>query len=130
MSIDEIMDSIRDFSANEETCISRKHLMVRQDIRNIKCSLNLANIQKHSNDQASVAVWVKEAREQEYDPVLIFKPQGESCADLVDESFLLGLQTKLQRDTMIRFGDGGVICIDATHGTTAYDYHYGSGWSW
>ena len=122
VSVSRIMDDIRNMSESE--CITHQHLVVRQDINNIKRTLNLLNIQKHSNDQSSVAMWVKELQEQEYNPVLIFKAQGEIAGnemdDLAKENFLLCMQTQFQKDTMAKFGN--VICVDATHGTNMYDF--------
>ena len=83
-----------------------EHLVVKQDIKNIACLLNLDNIQKHSNDQTSVSLWVKEAINQDYNPVLVFKPQSRENAvvgntdDLGKENFLLGIQTEFQRDAI------------------------------
>lgn len=125
VSVDKIMDKMRDVSGLDT--IKRKHLVVRQDVLNIKRLVNLDNVQKHVNDQTSVALWVEEARKFAYNPVLVFKPQGEKAAivgevdDLCEDSFLLGLQTEYQRDMMQKFGNN-CICMDATHGTTVYDF--------
>lgn len=57
---------------------------------------------------------------QEYDPVLVFKAQGMANTtdtdDLSEESFLLAIQTRFQRDMMQKYGNN-VVCIDSTHGT-------------
>ena len=43
--------------------------------------------------------------------------------DLAKKNFLLGIQTEFQRDAIKRFaGSGGVVCVDATHGTNVYDF--------
>ncbi len=58
---------------------------------------------------------VVKLQEHEYDPVTIFKPQGQECAtntSLAKNDFLLGIQT------MKAFGDK----LDATHGTNHYDF--------
>ena len=126
VSIDRIMDEVRDVSMCESaSVITRDHLVVRQDVSNIWRTLNLGNIKKHSNDQTSVAMWVNEVQQQEYNPVLVFKPQGENTEEtdnLAEETFLLGIQTKFQRDVMIKFGNDGIICVDGTHGTNTYDF--------
>ncbi len=60
----------------------------------------------------------------EYDPVTIFKPQGQECVTdtcLAKNDFLLGIQTKFQSEMMKAFGDK-LICMDATHGTNHYDF--------
>ena len=127
VSVDKIMYEIRDVSLSKG--IKREHLVVKLDIKNIARLLNLDNIQKHSNDQTSVSLWVKEAINQDYNPVLVFKPQSQENAvvgntdDLGKENFLLGIQTEFQRDAMKKFaGSGGVVCVDATHGTNVYDF--------
>lgn len=60
-----------------------------------------------------------------YNPVLIFKPQGQeqpkNINNLGKEDFLLGLHTEFQRDAMRRYGNA-VIMMDATHCTTQYDF--------
>ena len=57
-----------------------------------------------------------------YNPTLCFKPQGENQPDNMDnvahDDFLLGIQTEFQRDMLLKYG---CICMDATHGTNAYD---------
>uniref|UniRef100_A0A1X7UQV6 ZSWIM1/3 RNaseH-like domain-containing protein n=1 Tax=Amphimedon queenslandica TaxID=400682 RepID=A0A1X7UQV6_AMPQE len=89
---------------------------------------NLANIAKHKNDQTSMSLWVQEAIDQEYNPVLIYKPQGMENAivgdidNMAKESFLLAVQTEFQRDAMKKFGNGKAVCMDAIHGTNVYDF--------
>ena len=62
-----------------------------------------------------------------YNPLLLSKPQGieqsESMNDLVKDDFPLVLQTEFQRDAMVQYGSKFVL-MDATHGTTQYDYPY------
>ena len=74
MPVDKIMDKIRDVYLSEG--IKCEHLVVKQDIKNIAHLLNLDNIQIHSNDQTSVSLWVKKAINQDYNLVLVFKPQS------------------------------------------------------
>ena len=38
-----------------------KHLVMNENIQNISRMLNLANIEKHKNDQTNVFLWVQEA---------------------------------------------------------------------
>jgi hypothetical protein len=63
--------------------------------------------------------------EMEYNPILVFKTQGEDQGENIDdlskEDFLLAIQTEYQRDMMIKYG-GKVICMDDTHGTNMYDF--------
>ena len=63
--------------------------------------------------------------EMEYNPILVFKnqgeEQGENCDDLGKDDFLLAIETDYQRDMMIRYGEK-VICMDDTHGINMYDF--------
>lgn len=122
ISIDKIMDSIRDEMSGH---VYREHLTTRQDILNIKRQLNIGCIQKHTNDQSSVNAWVQDLNDasNDYSPILIFKSQGNDDCDtcLNKEDFLLGIQTKFQCDVMKKYCKD-VICMDATHGTNAYDF--------
>ena len=61
--------------------------------------------------------------------MLVFKPQSQENAvvgntdDFAKKNFLLGIQTEFQCDAMKRFaGSGGVVCVDATHGTNVCDF--------
>ena len=74
----------------------------------------------------SVCTWVQELKLLPYNPVVVFKPQQESSSNqssgcLANDTFLLGIQTEYQRDTMQHFGNK-LICMDSTHGTNVYDF--------
>ena len=58
--------------------------MSRQDIHNIQYQLNLQCIEKHSNDYMSVSAWVAEMQDLAYNPVLVFKNQGDEQGDECD----------------------------------------------
>ena len=49
--------------------------------------------------------------------------QSESMNDLVKDDFPLVLQTEFQRDAIVQYGSKFIL-MDATHGTTQYDYPY------
>ena len=121
VTIDRVLDDIGDSVSG---IMEREHLMNRQDIRNIEYKLNLQSIEKHRNDCISISAWVTEMEEMEYNPILVFKnqgeEQGENCDDLGKDDFLLAIQTEYQKD-MIRYGEN-VICMDDTHGTNMYDF--------
>ena len=61
----------------------------------------------------------------QHNPVLLFKQQGveqtDPLNDLGKNNFLLVLQTEFQKDAMKRYGTKAIL-MDATHGTTQYDY--------
>jgi hypothetical protein len=66
---------------------------------------------------------VKEmAKKETESPVLFYKKQGQIIAEIVglgENDFALVIQTPLYRQ---KCGNNKVICVDATHGTTAYDF--------
>ena len=121
VTVDKILDNIQDNVFEEG--LQREHLTTRQDVMNIKRQYNIDGIQRHTNDHSSVSAWVKEMQTLPYNPVLIFKQQGvhNDEAGIDEEDFLLGIQTKYQCDMLQLFGNN-VICVDATHGTNAYDF--------
>ena len=118
--VDRILDDIRDSVWNDMTC---EHLVTRQDILNIKRQFN---IERNKNDHTSLQAWVEELHLQTYNPIVIFKQQGntqgEEMDDIGKDDFLLGIQTEFQRDIMMEFGNK-IICIDATHNTNMYDFY-------
>ncbi|KAF8784272.1 PiggyBac transposable element-derived protein like [Argiope bruennichi] len=79
----------------------------------------------------SVSCIVEELRKEPYNPILIFKLQksktiwGPAHLDNLqnyESSFALGLQTKAQKDMLVKHSDK-ILCIDATHGTNFYDFY-------
>ena len=80
-------------------------MVTRQDILNIGRKVNVHTIQKHSNDLLSICSWVEEMKELEYNPILVFKPQGEDgkedTNELKKDDFLLAKQS--QRDALLKF---------------------------
>ena len=117
-----ILDGIRN---NIHDDISREHLVTLQDIQNICRQYNIDGIQHHSSDHQSVKIWIEEMLSQIYNPVLLHKVQGEEpCIEMENlkkEDMLLVIQTEFQRDMMVKFGNN-IVCLDATHGTTMYDF--------
>ena len=61
---------------------------------------------------------------EEFNPVLCFKRQGEKSDyhGVEDKDFLLGFETQFQNEMFEKWVNK-LICTDATHGTTAYDFH-------
>ena len=60
-----------------------------------------------------------------YNPVLIFKQEGEPQSNAMDnlanDDFLLALQTEFQKDTRKQYGDKCIL-TNTTHCTTQYDF--------
>ncbi len=81
--------------------------------------------QRHHDDATSVAAWVEEMRGMGDDNVVhYYKPQGASDdkTGLKRDDFLIVLQTPVQAEMLKKFAEGKVVCVDATHGTNAYDF--------
>ena len=79
---------------------------------------------RHESDPSSVAQVVSDLREEPFDPVLLYKAQGTEDADypnIPTDGFVLAIQTKFQKELYEKFGHS-VLCIDATHGTNAYNF--------
>ena len=71
-----------------------------------------------------VSLYVAELQQETFNPVLIYKPQGECSSthsSLPLESFVLAVQTEFQLDPYQRYASS-VLCIDSTHGTNAYNF--------
>ena len=123
VSMSRIMDNIRGYTGGG---ITREHLVTKQDIHNIKNHYNIEGIIRHFNDLTSVCVWVEEMKCQAYNPILLFKQQGEPQPDSMDNvgvnDFIIGIQTEFQRDMLLKYGDV-CVCMDATHGTNSYDFN-------
>ena len=77
----------------------------------------------YSDDADSVLYWVQEMQCEEFNPVLFFKPQGQKSDfnGVEEKDFLLALQTQFQKE-MFEKHVQKLICVDSTHGTTAYDF--------
>ena len=122
VTIGKIMDNIRN---TLHSTVSRELLVTRLDVLNIRRQYNVECIEKAKSDLVSVKAWVKELEELEYNPITIFKVQGEEQGENMDNvaqnDFVLGVQTEFQRDMMIKFIETG-ICIDTTHKTNQYDF--------
>ena len=60
----------------------------------------------------------------ESNPVFFQKFQGESAPDgydLTKDDFMIVIQSPFQKKMVQKFSSNG-ICVDATHGTTGYDF--------
>lgn len=126
VSVDSILDKVRE---NIGTKLQRINLLVKKDIYNIERAFHVRGSQMHPIDSVSVQIWVKEMEKRfKENPVLLFKRQGKIEADvgtsngLKENDFALVIQTPLQSEMLQSCGDKKVICLDATHGTNAYDF--------
>lgn len=104
--------------------VSRKHLMSKQDIHNVKRNVVDRQIKRHENDAISVGILVQELKNETFNPILFYKAQGcesETKPFLKKHSFILVLQTKFQMELYRKFCNK-ILCIDATHSTNAYRF--------
>ena len=109
---------------NFDQSVSRKHFLTKHDINNIRVKVKDATIKRHPNDATSVSIMVAELKEESFNPILIFKPQGikdPTYPYLPAESFVLALQTQFQREIYQKHATT-ILCIDSTHGTNQYRF--------
>ena len=120
VSMNSILDYIRDTQAGP---LTRDHLTTHADLRNIKHQYNIDCVQKDSDDATSVSHWEGEMKQENYNPVLYYKSQGEEPGEKGVEKnyFLLAMQTEFQKKMFSKYASK-LICVDATHGTTACDF--------
>ena len=115
VTYDKILDDIRNSVSDN---FKRIHLIQRKDINNIERAFKLEGGQRHHDDATSVAAWVEEMRGMGDDNVVLYyKPQGadDDKTGLKREDFLIVLQTPIQAEMLIKFAEGKVVCVDATH---------------
>ena len=60
-----------------DQCASRKHFITKQDISNVRVNIKDNAIIRHKSDPMSVSLLVSELQQEAFDPILLFKPQGE-----------------------------------------------------
>ena len=119
--------------------VGRKHYLTRQDVSNIKRKLHDNQVIRHQDDATSVSIRVAELQQEPFNPILLFKPQGEPDSQhptLSIESFILIMQTEFQMQLYRKYAHK-ILCIDSTHCTNAYRFklisclvqdEFGSGW--
>ena len=104
--------------------VHRKHFVSRQDCLNLSRKIHHLSTIRHDNDAQSVHMMVKELREENGDPVLLYKAQGINDQDypmLGQDSFVLAIQTPFQRELFQSFAST-IICIDSTHKTNSHRF--------
>jgi len=81
--------------------VSPEYRQICVPIPNTVVDTKYVSIKRHQNDATSVNLIVEELRNEPYDPVLIYKPQGRQepqFPTLQNDTFVLALHTKFQRD--------------------------------
>ena len=78
---------------------------------------------RNQDDSMSVDQLIEELRGEPYNTILLYKRQfevNEQYPSLPEDAFLLAIQTDFQRHLYEQYAHK-VVCIDATHGTNAYN---------
>jgi len=104
--------------------LSRKHMASKRDILNIKHNILDQSVIQHSDDATSVQLAVTALQQEDYDPILYFKPQhidGMDYPQLSQDTFVLILQTEFQKQMYSQFCSK-IVCIDSTHETNSYKF--------
>ena len=110
------------------------HAVSKRQLREIARKLKV-NRRMHPDDAASLYYIVKKLQDEKFDPVLLYKPQGEDfvvkppnmSSDEIDElpitndTFILGIQTKQQLN-MFQKNALKIVCPDSTHSTNKYEF--------
>lgn len=79
---------------------------------------------RHKEDGMSVDLTVKTLQTENYNPILLYKPQGIQLPELPKiekDAFILAIQTQFQKEMFEKFGSD-MLCIDSTHATNAYGF--------
>lgn len=104
--------------------VNRKHLLTRQDLRNITRAVRSYRHHRHSEDAISVDRIVSELSQESTPPVIAYKPQGSkhnNYPTLHESTFLLVLMTAYQSQLFAEFAHK-VVCLDSTHKTNEYRF--------
>ena len=68
---------------------------------------------------------MKQLEKKEYNPILLFKCQGDeqgvNMDNLAKDDFLMVIQTEFLRDIMMQYGQNAIL-IDSTHGLTQHNF--------
>ncbi|XP_054257441.1 uncharacterized protein LOC128985204 [Macrosteles quadrilineatus] len=119
---DAIIDEVQKTVTKE---VTRRHLLTKQDLRNIVREYSLdSECVRHTNDAISVEKWVEMEIASDKNSVIMYKPQGLDSSDypeLTKDDFMLGIMTEAQAGMLKKYGRD-CICIDSTHGTNAYKF--------
>ena len=114
---------------NTPLSLKREHFVPLRNIKEMQRKMKV-NRRLHSDDATSLMLLVEKLQCEEYDPVLLYKPQGGQIVvgdpdlaslDNFDDLFILGIQTREQRD-YLKMGAKTILCVDATHCTNQYGF--------
>ena len=77
--------------------VKRKRLVSKQDCFNKQKKLS-CNTSRHADDAMSVNILINELQNEDYNPILIYKPQGapDPGVPFSEDRFTLAIRTKFQ----------------------------------
>ena len=104
--------------------VSRRHFLTRGDINNICTTVNDRMIKRHKDDSTSATILVSELKEESFNPILLFKCQGNQNPEyptLSADSFVLAIQTQFRMELYQQYASI-ILCIDSTQGTNQYRF--------
>lgn len=98
-----------DVQKSVDSAVKRKHLLTKQDLRNIAREYSLhRECVRHADDATSVESWVEMQRESESNSVLLHKTYGvclDEYPDLKKDDFLLAIMNEAQLAMLKKYGD-------------------------
>ena len=77
--------------------MKRKHLVSKQDCYNKRKKLS-SNTSRHADDAISVNILINELQNEDYNPIVIYKPQGAPDPDIYDTLYLQIYEVKQARE--------------------------------
>ncbi|KAF8771826.1 hypothetical protein HNY73_019196 [Argiope bruennichi] len=102
----------------------RYGLTNRKDIHNIRRDFRIEKKIAHKEDAISVDIILQKMIADDYNPIFVYKPIGETLFDFPQigaEEFLLGFATEAQMKLLELYGEK-CIMLDSTHGTNQYGF--------
>ena len=104
--------------------VTRKHLITRQDCRNITRRVRDFSSHRHAEDAISTDRIVHELQMENPTPVLLYKQQFQASPDhptLTEDTFLIVVMTRFQVEMFTQFSHR-LVCLDGTHNTNQYGF--------
>ncbi|XP_057301394.1 uncharacterized protein LOC130635887 [Hydractinia symbiolongicarpus] len=132
--VNEVYKDLLDGMGNRNTRendskITRAHLVSKSNVTDIKRHMKYGR-RLHPDDSTSTHLLVKKLEMENYNCIIVYKPQGQSVAigpkmyddiDIKKDLFAIGIQTREQLEMFIK-GANKVHCIDGTHSTNKYEF--------
>lgn len=117
VTINSILDKIRDSITD---VADPKYIITKKDLHNIKRDYALFPGRRDPDDYKSLIKYIGELEAQKDNPVRLF--QEPSASGDRRNDFMLVLCNQFQLEMLILRGNAGIVCMDSTHGVTAYGY--------